>query len=225
VRRYDFQSHSSAEIHDRLLPFAAVPDGEQVFPPVAASYWFPKAADRWPPGHERPSLVVYGGSVMNRCARDESIFAPVRRHDFLGCQALYTKLPYWRKIYGDRLAISLVSQTEGYAVQSVALPPAAEADTLQRFFREQLQLPVTIGVVTKAVRRLPDPDGRQLRSDTSVYGRLIRETHRSTPLVALYDSHGKLVYAGNNLTNLVLQRLIERTVRATVSVSGGSERP
>jgi hypothetical protein len=204
-----------------LLPFDAVLYADAPPPPVTATYWIPRPPSGWPPG--RPAVVIYGGPLPNGCARsDEWIFNPVGNHGL--CDPLYTTLPHWFARYGDRLSVTLVAQTAGRAVRSGIVSPAAEADSLGWFFREHLELPVTVGVVTSSVRVLPAPDGRQFRTDTTFYGPQTGP-HGQTPVVLLYGARGELVFKGDNMWSPVLQRLIEREVRAAETASRAQRQP
>jgi hypothetical protein len=226
-----FKTATVEAVRDALLPFKTASYAERPFPPVSASYWFPKAPDTWPPGRGRASLVFYGGWLLNRCARDQSLFANLAS-DNLGCRTLYTYLPLWAKQYGDRLVITAVSQTAGRALMSNALEPAAEADTLRWFFQDHLHLPVLFGVVTDTVRTFPDPDGRQFRRDTSFYANREQRTRWNweSPLtVLLYGPQGELVFASNEAALSrelpLLRALLERTVRQVSPVQATEEHP
>jgi hypothetical protein len=214
---------SVEEVRYTLLPFDAARYAGAPFPPVTAAYWRPKQPEVWPPGGaRRPSVVIYGGSLPNTCAReDHFIFGPVWGEGSM-CDPLYTMLPYWFAQYGDRLSVTLVAQTAGFAVRSGVLAPAAEADSLAWFFREHLKLPLTVGVVVDSVWTLPAPDGRQFRIDTTFYGRRnppapVWREHR--PTILLYGVDGQLQFVGENIWSPLLQRLIEREAQHAAALS------
>jgi hypothetical protein len=224
----DFSTLSLPVIRNNLLPFNADQYAGRSLPPLAATYWFPKAPTSWPPGNGRPSLIVYGGWMMNRCARDDDgiLDGPLFRG--YGCRELYTYVPLWAKKYGDQLAITLVSQTGGRAARSAELSPAQEADSLRWFFLDHLELPVTVGVVEASVKTLPVFDGRQFRTDTSFYGNLLHRSKwgfDSNLITLFYGSHGTLLYVSDESnTTPVLRRLIDREMRTvpTSSSTGSS---
>jgi len=139
--------------------------------------------------------------------------------DGIRCRAEYDRLLG----YGDRLAVTLIAHTVGYAVRSRVVPPKEEADMLAWFFRDYSKLPFTLGVVACAVHTLPSYDGRQVRTDTTAFTTAIRDLDRMR-LVLFYGSNGKLLYArkDNSLANLadpVLRRLIEREIKSDSSAS------
>jgi hypothetical protein len=214
-----FKSISVEQVRNVLVPFNAQQYAGRPFPPVTASYWFPKPPDRWPPGNGRVSLIVYGGWLMGRCRRDDwgVLLFPISRG--IGCRTLYTWLPLWTQRYGQQLDITLVSPDEGEAVRSITLSPAAEADSVRWFYQEHLKLPVRVGVVRSALRQLPGVDGRILRRDTTAYGNLFGSRDWSTHYytggkVLLYDAQGRLVYVGHDLEDPVFRKLLGRELRA-----------
>lgn len=206
------------------LPYSGAQYDGAPPPPMKATYWFPRAPTAWPPGHGRVSLVIYGGALPNQCVRND--------YDILGtdvesvthglCGALYTYLPQWIAQYGDSLSVTLISQTQGHAVRSVTLSPAAEADSLNWFFHRYLKLPVTLGVVMDSIWRLPSVgvDGRRIYIDTAFYNGRLRGEHPSwnatnNMLVLFYDEHGTLRYVGQDgiFDAPLLQLLIARALR------------
>ena len=216
----DFGKISVTRVRDALLPYNPDQYAGQTLPPITAAYWFPHAPGAWPPSGGRASLVIYGGWLANDCARSGSFLLSslggMRRSE---CGALYTYLPRWKRDYGDRLAITLVSQTMGFAARSLALAPAAEADTLNWFFREHLRLPVTLGVTLDTVWRLPPSDGRQFWRDTTFYGHISGaavEHGESNLIVLLYNAQGKVEYLGE-FNVPILKALIARELNAASS--------
>jgi hypothetical protein len=204
-----FRTATLEQIRDHLLPFNGQQYAGTTLPPVSASYWFPKAPEQWPPSAGHPSVVFYGGELQQMCARNDwgILGGAIGEHSF--CDPLYTALPQWAILYGDRLAMTLVAQTRGFAARSVPLAPSAEADTLGWFFREHLKLPVTVGIVVDSVWRLPIPDGRHFWSDTTFYGSF----SGGRLVVLLYDARGTPIYVGD-LHVPVLQALIDREKRS-----------
>lgn len=213
----EYTKASLRKIRDDLLPFNGAQYEGKPLPPISAHYWIPKAPTSWPPDEGRPALVIYGGSIANTCARsDMAILVLPLRTDY-GCAELYTALSRWTKQYGDQFSVTIISQSEGHAARSIKLSENAEADSLGWFFRDQLKLPVTVGLVTDSLWKLPDIDGRTFGVDTTFYGHFwgpANPRFESELVVLLYDDHGALRYVGGMQVPL-LQRLIARLFAAS----------
>jgi hypothetical protein len=121
------------------------------------------------------------------------------------------------------MTITLVSQFAGSAVRSLLLSPAAEADSLNWFFREHLQLPITVGVNTDSVLTLPSYDGRSFMKDTTFYGQRegsrFLHSYSGDPIVLFFDAQGKLQYESGDggLFSPVLQMLVAHTIGRRVA--------
>jgi hypothetical protein len=66
------------------------------------------------------------------------------------------------KKYGDAINITIVDPTAGYVRDSPPLSPAQEADELAQFYHELIGVPVTVGVDTSMVKRLPPPSNERV---------------------------------------------------------------
>ena len=129
----------------------------QCSPRWRATYWFPKKPDHWPPGSGALSLIVNGRNDPHKDTHTEDL-------PFLTNADIHR----WAERYGARgLSITLVANTYGFAVRSVALPPAAEADSLKWYFLEYQKLPVTLAVIQDSVLQWPTPDGRRFACTVS----------------------------------------------------------
>jgi hypothetical protein len=218
LQAVDYKRVSLSEVRSTLLPFDPTRYAGVPLPPIKAQYWFPKAPEAWPPGRGRPSLIVYGGFLSGNCLREDgSVFRMPLRHE---CIALRTTIPQWIQHYQGRLAITLVAQTQGSALRSQVLSPAAEADSIAWYVHNRLRLPVTVGVVEELIQRMPASDGREFHTDTTYYGR----TYPSG-VVIFYDADGRLLYVGSSFKHPMLRRLVEREMRAVSSRSFPSESP
>jgi hypothetical protein len=106
--------------------------------------------------------------------------------------------------YHGQLAMTIVSQSKGYAVRSGTLSGRAEADTIGKFIREHLKIPATVGLVVDSVWQLPAYDGRKFDIDTSLYGKVGAELVGDRPglgkesfeVTLFYDGHGDLRFVG-----------------------------
>jgi hypothetical protein len=219
-----FKTVSVEKVRDELLPFNTSRHAGKRLPPVSATYWFPKTPNRWPPGHGVPSLVIYGSGVR-ACAG-------ILRPFFFGCFDLYEYLPYLFKQYGNKLAVTLVTQTDYSAMRSSTLTPAQQADSLRWFYLEHLKFPITLGIVEDSTKVLPGFDGRQLLRDTSFYGNLAKpalwRVGNQSAVIALYDAHGELRYLdfATDFSAPELRVLIARLVReSSPSASQSSASP
>lgn len=189
-----------AQVQDRLFPAGAFLVAGDRPPPVEAKYWVPKKPDPWPPRHGVVSLVIDGGMWQDACVRDDGWILTYSSSD--QCTPLSTYIRRWAAQYGNHgLAITLVTHTQGYAVRSTALLPAAEAQALGWYFRDYLKLPVTLAVTESAVQELPPPDGRRVYTDTTSLEKfkqkLANDIH---PLVMLVGRDGQLLYAENGIS-------------------------
>lgn len=214
---FPFKTASLEKVRNTLIPFNAARYAGRSFPPLSATYWFPKAPKSWPPEKGVPSLVMYGG-IVNLCTRIDTYVS----HPLPGCRDLYAYLPYLFKQYGNRLAVTFVAATEFTTVQSGALTAAQQADTLRHFFLDYLKLPITLGVIEDSVKVLPGLDGRKLLRDTSFYGNFERPAKWNrdpSPLVLFYDARGELRYVDSRsgFDAPELRALIERAMRERVT--------
>jgi hypothetical protein len=216
---FDFKGHTPVETRDFLIPFNPKRyQGAQALPPVTARYWFPAQPPVWPPrGHI--SLVLYRGWEM-QCARDDG---PLMGYPLAnGCAVWHTYFRNWLTRYGARdghpgeFTLTAIERTVGSAVRSIVLSEAAEADSLNWYYRTYLgfrNFPFTLGVVATApVNRIPEPDGRFLLADTTMFGRRLGSLGSpQIGLAILYDRAGTLMYAGD-FDAAVVGALIEREV-------------
>jgi hypothetical protein len=206
-------------VRDMLVPFNAERFANATgaaFSRPETPYWFGVTPKNWPPGRG-PALVIYGGPIANQCARSDRLIFAGLTFDSFSCKNLYTYVSAWSKEYQGKLAITLIAQSQGFAVRSSVIDTHAEADTLNWFFRDHLKLPITFGMVTDSVWRLPAVDGRVYYIDTTAYGRrfpVAGPGFESRQVVLFYDERGTLRYVSNDLNGPLLQRLIHRALRA-----------
>jgi hypothetical protein len=208
-----FKTATPVTVRNVLLPFNADRYTGASLPPVEASYWFPAPPRTWPPGGSAASLVVYGGFLAGDCVRSEwSLLIFTMRKE---CLALRTLVPSWVQQYGSRLSVTLVAQTQGNAVRSLAVPPKVEADSIAWYIRQHLALPVTVGVVMDSVHLLPPIDGRHIHKDPTFYGRKFKYG-----VTLLYGTGGKLLYVGvPQLDEPILRKLLTRELRENAQAS------
>jgi hypothetical protein len=218
-QHFDFTKATPAEVRDHLLPFnPGKYAGGRTLPVVNAAYWFPAQPAHWPPqGHV--SLVLYGGGGM-MCARGDYhlLSAPLKN----GCEAWHTYLRTWLDQYGPKgLALTVVERTYGHAVRSMPLSPAAEADSLNWYYRMYLHLPVTVAVVRQAdIVTVPAPDGRHAFKDTTAFGHMLGPGS-NVGLALLFGYDGTLLYAGRfNENRELLHALIVRALRVPLGNNG-----
>ena len=197
-------------LHDEVDQF----EQKTTLPPLVARYWAPEPPS-WPPS--QPTLVLLG-EVVNYCARYDDGILGLERPG-LPCLGLYAYLPRWLQTYGPRLSITVVARGQDFGVRSEVLSPQAEADTLAAFFRTQLQLPVTVGVIQDSSWKIPrlGTAGRISYQDTTEFGRMVyndpkkKRYHWDTKIL-LYDGHGVLRYVGEDIQDPMLARIIEHTL-------------
>jgi hypothetical protein len=214
-----FRAMNLNGVRNVLVPTNAEQFAEKPFPAIAATAWFPNPPTSWPPGNGKPSLIIYGDRLAGDCVRsDGSILTFVVDKDRINnwCGPLYAILPEWKKRYGDNLTITIVAETEGFAVRSTVLSPTEEADSIGWFFRHHLKLPVNVAVVTDSVWQVSETDGRQYHIDTTAFARFRRGSGHSPPTTLFYGAQGKLRFAGGFDASM-LQPLIERTAGAEPS--------
>lgn len=217
LKGFNFITATVAAVRNTLAPFDVSRDTSiRVRAPVVAKAWFPSPPEHWPP-KGTVSLVLYGGSA---CAH---------RLDLNNaCDEVYHP---WRALveqYATRgLTLTIVEQTIGTAARSIFLSPAAEADTLNWYYRTYLHIPATLAIApTALVRQVALPDGRRWYTDTTALGRSIGihtegldiETI-AAGLALLYDRDGTVLYAGPQENFTLLRALI---IRALTSSSASS---
>jgi hypothetical protein len=223
AQTFDFKTHTDVDVRDFLLPIT--PDrysGPNALPRVVARYWFPKPPDTWPP-RGKVSLVLYGGWPLV-CSRGDGPLLAFPMSN--SCDVWHTTFPAWMKEFEARgFAITVMERARGEAVRSIPLAEAAEADSLDWYYRTYLKLPLTLGVVpTARVRQFPEPDGRYWLADTTAFGRMLgaEAQDEQAGMAMLYDRDGTLLYAGE-FTPAILRALIARAI--TTPVATGSAPP
>jgi hypothetical protein len=191
----NYKKATIEEIKNGLLGFdPGTRAGGAELPPIEAAYWFPAKVPAWPPrGHV--SLLIYDRSVPG-CVRGDMNILIYPLH---GCGMIHTYLPQWTAQYGSAgFDLTMIVNTKGYAVRSIALSPAAEADTIAWYLRTYRKLPATVAVVQSAVRwQVPLPDGRRELDDTTQLGTKDIQLDWKRILTILYGRDGTLLYAGS----------------------------
>lgn len=219
LMRAHFKTMSLQRVQEALVEMDGANYTTRPLPLMRAAYWFPKSPEVAQSGNTRPALVLVGQYLVNLCAHEEgSIAGDALRNE---CLPLWTWLPKWAADYGTRLPITIVAKTDGYAVRSLPLAPAAEADSIAWYLRDWLKLPVTVGVVLDSTKAFPAPDSRIRMRDTSVYGNLREFSVQNSDnfgSVLLYGANGVLRYVGD-FNAPVLKRLIAREMKLADNAS------
>jgi hypothetical protein len=118
----------------------------------------------------------------------------------------------WKRVahkYGSRINMTVVCKTQGYFHDGPPLSPVQEADRLDRFFGDDLQLPVTLAVQETPVQQLPD--GRRVHGKAPY-----EEDQYYRYSFILTDQTGRILLIGDpdnwRLGSKTLEAYLDRTL-------------
>jgi hypothetical protein len=177
-------------------------------PPLDAAYWFPAKPDTWPV-RGKVTLLLYGlgcGRDIWRCAGLDEL-----------------NLPRELARYGTQnLDLTIAVLSEKQFLTNGPLTPAAEADSINWFYRTSRHLPVTVAMIPSAVQVIaPDPDGRRVHKDTTALGLRLQDRagNNARDTAVLFGRDGAPLFVGpiaqGEKTYALLHALIERAVADT----------
>lgn len=134
--------------------------GHTVTPRLQAAYWFPNGVDTLQPKRGTVSLFI---RVRPECYVGDGVPYPWFLADAESCGWLYDYIRHWAAMYGaSGLAITLVTEMRGAALQLGAQTPADGARAIAWFLLDGLKLPVSVAVQNVSLlKQLPSPDDRR----------------------------------------------------------------
>jgi len=146
---------------DTLLAWAhvpSVPGQGPLTPRLTATYWFPPpgtpASDTLQPAPGTVSLFVRPLTV---CA-NPALWDIAEVGDVSDCDLLVATLARWQQQYGARgLRLTIVTWDVGSARYSGRLAPAMEAQSMARYWQDDMHVPVLVAVQTVPMAHHPPP--------------------------------------------------------------------